>query len=113
MAVRIRANLRQKFSSAVETRNDIIKTTLEHVRRILCDHDYLKHASPDEKNNEKTVIVQDTVVPQVDQRNEVVSGIQELSGACSSGNSQVNHINYKSSVFLWNMYRGKRVVYVL
>ena len=87
MALRLNGpRLPVKISSAVEKTDEITKTTLDHVTRILSDHDYLKHPVPDGVNNEKTSIVMKE--PQVGKKN-VQSDIQDHSGPCSSHDSKV------------------------
>jgi hypothetical protein len=103
MAVRLlkKVRLPTKISSTVEKTNEITKTTLDHVKRILTDHDYLKHSNLDGENNEKTSIVMAEIKePHVDQKN-VLSDMQEQSEACTSDDSKV---------FL-TFIKGKRVVF--
>jgi hypothetical protein len=102
MAVRLlKARLPTKISSTVEKTNEITKTTLDHVKRILTDHDYLKHSNLDGEINEKTPIVMAEIKePHVDQKN-VLSDMQEQSEACTSDDSKV---------FL-TFIKGKRVVF--
>ena len=58
MAVRLEFSLPRKLHSTVKKLDDTTKTTLDHVRRIHSDHDYLKHSSPIETNNQESAIVE-------------------------------------------------------
>ena len=84
MAVRLlkKARLPTKIASSVENNNEITKTTLDHVRRILTDHDYLKHPTLDGENNEKTsVVMKEVKEPHVGLMT-VQSDMQDQSEAC-------------------------------
>ena len=92
MAVSFEPRLPTKISSTAENADEITKTTLDHVKRILNDHDYLKHPAPDGVNYENTSIVMDE--PHVGQKN-VQSDIQDHSGSCSSHDSKVFLVVYR------------------
>ena len=83
MAVRLHQQTRlpAQMCSTVEQVHEISKTTLDHLRRILSDHDYLKHSAPDKENNQEIsrVLMEDS--PKVEQKN-VQRDIQNNS--CSS-----------------------------
>lgn len=92
MAVSFEPRLPTKISSTAENADEITKTTLDHVKRILNDHDYLKHPAPDGVNYENISIVMDE--PHVGQKN-VQSDIQDHSGSCSSHDSKVFLVVYR------------------
>ena len=86
MAVRLLPRVPAKLSSTFEKADEMRETTIDHVRRILNDHDYLKHPTSEELKIEKSLIVNDK--QHVVQKN-FESHIQQESGPCSSRDRKV------------------------
>lgn len=97
MAVRSEAIFPAKMVSAAEKNYKGIAATADHVRRILSDHDYLKHPAAEEDVNEKTSIVNDGLQLE---NVQLQSGFQERYGARSSTERKVFYIIWQMKMFL-------------
>ena len=106
MAVSLQARLPGQMCSTVEKAREISKTTLDHLRRILSDHDYLKHSAPDQEDSEEMSRVLTEDEPHVGQKNDK----SDPKDNCSSHDSKVFIVLCKRTVFL-KVYVGKYVSY--
>ena len=110
MAVSLQPRLPGQMCSTVEKAREISKTTLDHLRRILSDHDYLKHSAPDQEDSEEMSRVLTEDEPHVGQKN-VKSDPKDNCSSSASHDSKVFIVLCERTVFL-NVCVGKYVSYV-